>query len=61
MLCVINYWLKKITLANIIKMKLLKSIRIYLVVVSKVVRYKKLIKKQNVKKPKLVKVNKVKK
>lgn len=41
-------------------MKLLKSIRIYLVVVSKVVRYKKLIKKQNVKKPKLVKVNKVK-
>ena len=41
-------------------MKLLKSIRIYLVVVSKVVKYKKLIKKQNIKKLKLVKVNKVK-
>jgi len=40
-------------------MKLLKSMRIYLVVVSKVIKYKELIKKQNMKKSKLVKVNKV--
>jgi len=40
-------------------MKLLKSMRIYLVVVSKAIKYKELIKKQNIKKSKLVKVNKV--
>ena len=41
------------------KLKLLTSIRIYLVVnVSRVVRYRELVKKSRVEKPKSVKVNK---
>ena len=44
-------------MANVIKLKLLESIRIHLVVnISRVVKYKKLVKRQKVKEVKQIKV-----
>ena len=55
------YEIEEIVSKNVVKLKLPASIRIHLVVnVSKIERYRKLIKKQRVKEPKLVKVNEVK-
>ena len=56
------YIAEKMVSKNIVKLKLLVSIRIHLVVdISRVVRYRKLVKRQRVEKPKLVKVNEVEK
>ena len=50
-----SYVIKEIMMANMIKLKLR---RIYLVVnISKVVKYKKLVKRQKIEELKLVKVN----
>jgi len=49
-----------VVLTNIVKLKLLTLMRIYLVVnftISRVIRYKKLVKRQKVEKPNLVKVD----
>ena len=52
------YIIKEIVLANTIKLRLLKSIRIYLVVnISRVARYRKPIERQKIKKPKIMKVD----
>ena len=49
------YMVKEVILKNIVKLKLLVSMRIYLVVnISRVVRYRELMKEQRVKEPKLV-------
>jgi len=49
------YVVKEVILKNVVKLKLLVSMRIYLVVnISRVVRYRKLMKRQRVKEPKLV-------
>ena len=49
------YVVKEVILKNIVKLKLLVSMRIYLVVnISRVVRYRELMKEQRVKEPKLV-------
>ena len=53
--------IEKVVPKNIMKLKLLTSIRIYPVInISKVVRYRKSVKKQRVKESKPVKVDKVK-
>ena len=52
------YIIEEIVSQNTVKLKLLASIRIYLVVnVSKVVRYREPVKEQRVKEPKLVEVD----
>ena len=52
------YIIEEIVSQNTVKLKLLASIRIYLVVnVSKVVRYREQVKEQRVKEPKLVEVD----
>ena len=52
------YIIEEIVSQNTVKLKLLASIRIYLIVnVSKVVRYREPVKEQRVKEPKLVKVD----
>ena len=54
------YIVKEIVLKNVVKLKLLASIRIHLVVnFSKIIRYRKLVKEQRVKELKPVKVNRV--
>jgi len=56
------YVIKKVVSKNIVKLKLLTSIRIYLVVNgSRVVRYRKLVKGQRVEELKLVEVDGVEK
>ena len=55
-----SYIIEKVVLRNAVKLKLIAFIRIYLVVnINKIVRYKKLIKKQKMEKLKLVKVNSI--
>jgi len=55
------YVIEKVVSKNTVKLKLLISMRIHLVVnVSKIVRYRELVKRQRVEKPKLVKVDGVK-
>ena len=50
------YIVEEIVLKNMIKIKLLTFIRIYLVVnISKIVRYKESVREQKVEKPKLIK------
>ena len=52
--------IKEVVLRNVVKLKLLMSMRIYLVVnVSRVVKYRKPVKRQKVEEPKLVKVDEV--
>ena len=52
------YIIEEIVSQNTVKLKLLASIRIYLIVnVSKVVRYREPVKEQRVKEPKLVEVD----
>ena len=52
--------IKEVVLRNVVKLKLLTSMRIYLVVnVSRVVKYRKPVKRQKVEEPKLVKVDEV--
>ncbi len=54
------YMIEKIVLNNAVKLKLLVSMRIYPVMnVSRIVRYKELVKKQRVEELKLVKVNRI--
>jgi len=54
------YIIEEIILANVIKLKLPVSIRIYLVVnISKIMRYRKLVKGQKVEEVKLAEVDKV--
>jgi len=54
------YVMEEVISENIVKLKLPVSIIIHLVVnVSKVVRYRKLMKRQRVEEPKLVKVDRV--
>ena len=54
------YVVEEVVSKNVVKLKLLVSMRIHLVVnVSRIVRYRKLVKEQRVKEPKLVKVNRV--
>ena len=49
------YVVKEVILKNVVKLKLLVSMRIYLVVnISRVVRYRELMKEQRVNEPKLV-------
>jgi len=56
------YIIEEIISANVIKLKLLESMRIHLVVnISRIVRYKKLIKKQKVEEAEPVEINKVEK
>ena len=56
------YVVKEVILKNVVKLKLLVSMRIYLVVnISRVVRYRELMKGQRVKEPKLVEVNRIEK
>jgi len=53
------YVIEEMVLQNTVKLKLLASIRIYLVVnISKVMRYRELVKEQRVKEPKPVEVDK---
>ena len=55
-----SYEIEEVILKNVAKLKLLASIRIYLVVnISRIVRYREQIKGQRVKKPKLVEVDEV--
>jgi len=55
----LDYIIEEIVLANTVKLQLLVLMRIYSVIdVSKVVRYRELVKKQRVKKPKLVEIDK---
>ena len=55
------YIIEEVVSANIVKLRLLTSMRIYLVVnISWVVIYRKPVKKQNIKKPKPVEVDRVK-
>jgi len=57
----LDYIIEEIVLANTVKLQLLVLMRIYSVIdVSKVVRYRELVKKQRVKKPKLVEIDKEK-
>ena len=57
-----SYAIEEIALDNAIKLKLLVSIKIYLVVnISKIVRYKEQVEKQKVEEVKLVKVDRAKK
>ena len=57
-----SYVIKEVVLKNAVKLKLLVSMRIHLVVnVSRVVRYRELVKRQKIKEPKLVEVNGVEK
>ena len=54
------YVVEEIVIKNVVKLKLLASIRIHLVInVSRVVRYKEPMKGQKVEKPKLIEVDKV--
>jgi len=54
------YIIEEIILANVIKLKLPVSIRIYLVVnISKIMRYRELVKGQKVEEVKLAEVDKV--
>ena len=54
------YMIEKIVLNNAVKLKLLVSMRIYPVMnVSRIVRYKELVKKQRVEELKLVKVDRI--
>ena len=56
-----SYTIKETVLANAIKLKLLESIRIHLVInISRVVRYKGLVKGQKVEEPEPIKVDGVK-
>jgi len=56
-----SYIVKEIILKNVVKLKLLASIRIHPVVnFSRIIRYRKLVKGQRVEELKLVKVNRVK-
>jgi len=51
------YTIEKVS-TNAVKLRLLASIRIYPVVnISRVMRYRKLVKRQKIKKPKLIKIN----
>ena len=55
------YKIKEVVLKNVVKLRLPASMRIHLVVnVSRVVRYRELVKEQRVEEPKLVEVNRVK-
>jgi len=55
-----SYIVEEIVLKNVVKLKMLASQRIHLVVnISRVMRYKELIKRQKVKKPKSIEVDKV--
>ena len=55
-----SYEIEEVILKNMAKLKLLASIRIYLVVnISRIVRYREQIKGQRVKKPKPVEVDEV--
>ena len=55
-----SYEIEEVILKNVAKLKLLASIRIYLVVnISRIVRYREQIKGQRVKKPKPVEVDEV--
>ena len=55
------YEIEKLVLKNMVKLKLLTSIRIHLVVnISRIERYKELVRGQKIKKPKLVEVDGVK-
>ena len=55
-----SYMIEEVVLKNTVKLKLLAFIRIYLVVnVSRVVRYKELVKRQRVEEPKLVEVDRI--
>ena len=54
------YIVEEVVSKNVVKLKLLASTRIYLVVnISRVVRYKKPVKRQRVKEPKPVEVNEI--
>ena len=54
------YMIENIVLENVVKLKLLAFMRIHLVVnISRVVRYKELVKEQRVKELKLVEIDKV--
>jgi len=56
------YMIEEIVSRNIIKLKLLASIRIYPVVnISRIMKYKELVKRQRVKEPKPVEVDRVEK
>jgi len=56
------YIVEEIVSKNVVKLKMLASQRIYLVVnISRVMRYKELMKRQKVKKPKSIEVDKVEK
>jgi len=56
------YVVEEVTLKNVVKLKLLAFMRIHPVVnVSRVVRYRELVKKQKVEEPKPVEVDKIKK
>ena len=55
-----SYMIEEVVLKNTVKLKLLAFMRIYLVVnVSRVVRYKELVKRQRVEEPKLVEVDRI--
>ena len=57
-----SYIVKNVVSKNVVKLKLLGSMRICLVVnISRIVRYRELVKKQKVEKLKLVEVNEVEK
>ena len=57
-----SYIVEEIVSKNVVKLKMLASQRIYLVVnISRVMRYKELMKRQKVKKPKSIEVDKVEK
>ena len=56
-----SYKIEEVVSKNMVKLKLLDSMRIYLVVnISQVVQYREQVKGQKVEKMKLVKVNRVK-
>jgi len=56
------YIVEEVVFKNIMKLKLLASMKIYLVMnMSRVVRYTELIKKSKVEEPKLIEVDKVEK
>ena len=56
-----SYKIEEVVSKNMVKLKLLDSMRIYLVVnISQVVQYREQVKGQKVEKMKLVKVNKIK-
>ena len=55
-----SYIIEEVVLKNTVKLKLLALMRIHLVVnVSRVVRYKELVKRQRVEEPKLVEVDRI--